>query len=79
MATTLQMAMGRLVLERIVRQPGRFPDAVMDKAKDALQRLHYWEVSSDQAARWNTGSESWLEFKQAVLFHGIDLPEILNQ
>jgi len=49
------------------------------KQMTPFQRLHYWEVSSDQAARWNTGSESWLEFKQAVLFHGIDLPEILSQ
>jgi hypothetical protein len=80
---TLQMAVGKLVLDKVAGQPLNYPADVVHAARTCIKHFHEW---NDNPARptchesnWHTKSASWRAFKAACAAHHIDLPALLAE
>jgi hypothetical protein len=82
MAITIQMVIGRLVLEKIVSNPEKYPQEVVGAAEIAIECLSDWDGRYDHPPEiWHKpeGSSSWRAFKSVAEEHNLTLSEILNQ
>jgi hypothetical protein len=78
---TLQMAIGRMIVEKIVGHPEKFPPEVCQEARCVIANLPAWREKSGlfTPENWNKESASWRDFCKAIEKHGIDLPAILQE
>ena len=82
MAITIQMVIGRLVLEKIVGNPEKYPQEVVGAAEIAIEYLSDWDGRyASMPENWHKpeGSSSWGAFKSVAEEHNLTLSEILSQ
>jgi hypothetical protein len=77
---TLQMAIGRLICEKIVGQRDEYPKELVARAKNVLENIGFWEKGkvTHRAQDWHIKSNSWVAFKYAAQANHVDLSEILQ-
>lgn len=79
---TLQMAIGRMIVEKIVGQPDKYPQEVVEKARNVIKNLSFWETEDAKLKPENWHRDdimSWAVFKREAEAHNIDLPAILTE
>lgn len=73
----LRKAIGQEVLRRVLRQPDKYPRAVIEEAESAQYVLRCREQAGNDDT-WPQESSSWDELKDTFARHGIDLPALLD-
>ena len=80
---TLQMAIGKMIVEKIVGRPDKYPKEVVDAAGNVVGKLPEWRANPKRRSyhedRWHINSQSWKRFKEAAREHNISLPEVLQE
>ena len=80
---TLQMAIGKMIVEKIVGHPDKYPEEVVAYAQNVITRFGLWKVDGtfhkNPRKHWHNDSGSWSDFKKVAREHNISLPEVLQE
>ena len=79
---TLQMAIGKMIVEKIVGHPDEYPEEVVEKARKVIENLPSWDdpTTGLKKENWHTEERmSWPIFEKVAREHNISLPEVLQE